>query len=108
MKISGHVTESIRKRNNIGDSTNLHLVDCGSRRTLIEFDGSREGTESRQRISPLVSITEQPIFERVLLALHEFPRTTGETFPSTDDETNVATCNRARVVNARRCACNAS
>src|SRR5258708_38180901 len=42
-------------------------------------------------LSPLVSITEQPIFERVLLALPEFLGTTGETVPSTDDETSVAT-----------------
>ncbi len=60
------------------------------------------------KVSPLVSITEQPIFERVLLALHEFPGTTGETVPSTDDETSAATCNRDRVVNARRCGRNAS
>jgi hypothetical protein len=45
-ELNRRVTESIRKRHNIGDSTN----------------GSREGNESVT--SPLVSITEQPIFDR--------------------------------------------
>jgi hypothetical protein len=53
---------------------------------------SREGNESGQRIiSPFVLITEQAIFDRVLLALPEFLGTTGETVPATDDETSVAT-----------------
>jgi len=45
----------------------------------------------QKTISPLVSIAERPIFDRVLLALPEFPGTTGETVPATDDETSVAT-----------------
>ncbi len=59
---------------------------------LIAVDGSPEGNESGRRIiSPLVSMTEQTIFERVLLSSHEFTGTTGETVPSMGDETSVAT-----------------